>query len=150
MTTSVSSARTALHTLLAATAPASLMDPTVNVRVAFTPPADVFDQELICLERVEVSEDYAALGANRHEEISDITVLIQAHMPHANTPAEVDARVWVLYQHVRTVIAANRTLSGSVQHAHTIGATSDGPQAMDSGGWGALVTARVRCKQRIT
>jgi len=157
MSSAIGAARGALFDLLEAAAPVSSTQAPAKVQVTYGPPDAYEDQELLTLAGVETpDEDTAALGNHARDENFVLVVGVKAHDP-AGTARSVDARGWVLAEIPRTVVAANRTLGGTVQTAEVASIrhddrTPDGvaPVIAPGSGYVTFLRVAVRCWARIT
>lgn len=148
MASSISAARGALYSLLAAAD--YNPPPDEPVQVTFGPPENFQEQEVVALLGLfNPDEQDAALGAQRHEETYDLEVALKKHDPAGN-PDAVDARGFAMADIVRGVVHSNRTLGGAVRDARVISQTTDGVERSEGGGWIIFVRILVRCRQRIT
>lgn len=155
MGSSMGPATEALYDLLAA----RLYPP--GPQVAFGPPDDFEDQEVVCVLGIEEpDEESAVLGNQRREERYNIDVRIKVHDPAADAGREVFLRALALREEVRSVVAANPTLKDTVRFAQVIGgglANAAGGASntaialhAEGGGFVSFAAARVACQARIT
>lgn len=149
MASTISAARSALYTLLAANT-----YPGAQPQITFGPPDAYEEQEVVALMGVEAAdENLAVFGTTgSRDEVFTIVVAIKVHNP-GGTAQVVDARCWELADEVREVVYANQTLSGSLTSpgtARVSSQTGEGAQPVEGSGWVAFCAVRVLCSAGIT
>jgi len=149
MPSAISAARANLFDLMEADAGYA------DVQVTFGAPAGHEEQEVVALLGVDdADEEDVALGAQRSDEVFVLEVGIKVYDPAGDAP-EVDAKGFALYEVLRSVVNANRTLGGTVRRAKVSRLRTDGaqPAEVEAGmvqGWGIYLRVFVACAVRIT
>ncbi len=148
MASTISAAWNQLYTLLAAET--GVGEPLVNVQVTAGEPDQYEEQEVVAvLGWGDPDEDSAAIGGNAsREERYRIEIGVKAHDP-SGTAVSVATRLLVLADAVRTVVKANKRLTGEVM-CQVVRRRSDGPRPAlaDDGsvqGWVCFDRIEVEC-----
>ena len=154
MGSAISTARQALHVLLAAAGATGSGHALEGVQITFGDPLAHEKQELVSLQGVlQPVEDWAALGGQKRDEQFGIEVTVKAYNP-AGTAAAVDARGFALAEGVRTVVNANRQLSNSVLWCAVTAQETDGAEPVldptgAQQGWVIILALTVGCRARV-
>lgn len=153
MPSTIAAAGAALVDLLAASpafaaGPDALLQPAVQI--SFGAPTVLESKEVVALLDVrEVDEQPAELGNRTMEETYVLRLGVKCHKP-AGTERETWTRGWEMYEAVRAVVKANRTLNDTVRTALVARKEGGMVQGAEGGGFVIFILVDVDVDARIS